>query len=91
MLRSPDDSAGRLDVTLVALTGRDTARVVLRLDGDNGLGKSTGWMNRFEYEFTRDSTSALWRLTARRGTYFADYYLDEPSHIPLPSCLNGRR
>lgn len=28
-----DDSAGRLGVTLLALSGRDTARVVVRLDG----------------------------------------------------------
>jgi hypothetical protein len=33
MMRGADDSAGRLGVTLLALSGRDTARVVVRLDG----------------------------------------------------------
>jgi hypothetical protein len=91
MMRSPDDSAGHLDVTLVALAGRDTVRVVLRLDGDDGLRKRAGWMNRIEYNFTRDSTSALWRFISQRALYFADYILDHPARVPRPSCLNGHR
>ena len=91
MMGSPDDSAGHLGVTLIALAGRDTARVVLRLDGDDGPGTHTGWMNRIEYDFTRDSSSGSWRFIAQRALYFADYVREDPSRAPPPSCLNGRR
>ena len=91
MMRSPNDSAGHLAFTLIALPGRDTPRVVLRLDGDDGPVKHTGWMNRIEYDFTRDSASGPWRFIAERALYFADYVRDEPSRVPPPSCLNGRR
>src|ERR1019366_2676944 len=66
-MRSADDSAGRLGVTLVALSGRDTARVVLRLDGDVGPGGHTFWMNKIEYDFIRGSPSGSWRFLARRA------------------------
>jgi hypothetical protein len=91
MMGSPDDSAGHLGVALIALTGRDTARVVLRLDGDDGSGGHTGWMNRIEYDFTRDSSSGGWRFIAQRPLYFADSIREGPSRVPPPSCLNGRR
>lgn len=91
MMRSPDDSAGHLGVTLVALAGSDTARVVLQLDGDVGPGRHAGWMNRIEYDFTRDSSSGSWRFVAQRALYFADYFLEGPSRAPPPSCLNERR
>lgn len=91
MMRSPDDSAGHLGITLVALAGRDTARVVLQLDGDDGLRKRAGWMNRIEFDFTRDSSSASWRFITQRDLYFADYIVDSPSRVPPPSCLNARR
>lgn len=91
MMRSPDDSAGHLSVTLVALAGGDTARVVLRLEGDDGPGRRAGWMSRIEYDFTRDGSSARWRPIAQRALSNADYGLDNRSRAPSSACLNGRR
>jgi hypothetical protein len=90
MMRSPDDSAATLGVTLVGLTGRDTARVVLRLSGDDGPKSRAFWVNRFEYSFVRDSSPGSWQFIARKGLYFADYESDS-TVAALPSCLNGRR
>jgi hypothetical protein len=90
-MRGPDDSAASLAVTLVALSGRDTARVVLRLDGDDGRFSHAFWMNRIEYDFIKDSSSRSWRLIAHRGLYFADYVRDDSSRAPPQSCINGRR
>jgi hypothetical protein len=86
-----DDSAGSLGVTLLALSGRDTARVVVRLDGDFGRGGHPFWINQIEYDFTRSSSSGSWRFIAQRALYFADGIVDDPSRAPPPSCLNGRR
>ena len=78
-------------VTLLALSGRDTARVVVRLDGDVGPGGHTFWTNRIEYDFTRGSSSGSWRFIAQRALYFADGIVDDPSRAPPPTCLDGRR
>jgi hypothetical protein len=91
MMRSADDSAGRLGFTLLALSGRDTARVVVQLDGDVGRRGHAFWINRIEYEFTRGSSSGSWRFIAQRALYFADGIVDDLSRAPPPSCLNGRR
>jgi hypothetical protein len=91
LMRSPDDSAGRLGVTLLALAGRDTARVVLRLDGDDGPRAHAAWINEIEYDFTRGASSGSWRLVGHKALYFADYVVDDSLRAQPPSCLNGRR
>jgi hypothetical protein len=90
-MRRGGDSAASLGVTLVALSGRDTAHVVLRLDGDDGGRAKTSWMNRIGYDFIRGTATNDWRLIATRALYFGDYVRDDSSRVPRRSCINGSR